>query len=153
MKSLQYSTEFTCHTTDIAMEYKAAASLCKIAVLVFGGQSWCLNGTAAETPYVYPFNTMTGTELVQKLTTEPVSDSDYRESDRAHYYLAGIKDGTQGIIWCFKRAMLPDELNYEIVHALKKRHRAAELSGNAAPLVLAELRRRYPCTGDPKDKQ
>jgi|SRR5450830_80861 len=107
--------------------------------------SWCLDTTAADTPYVYPFNAMTAAQLVQKLTTEPASPGDSRESDRAHYYLAGIKDGTQGSLWCFKRAMLPDELNYEIAHALKERHKAEELNANAAPLVIAELQRRYPC--------
>lgn len=107
---------------------------------------WCPNGIAADTPYLYPFNTMTAAELVHKLTTEAATPRDSRESDRAHYYLAGIKDGTQGILWCFKRSMLPAELNYEIAHALKERHKAEELNANAAPLVLAELRRRYPCS-------
>jgi hypothetical protein len=117
----------------------------KRAVAALLAHLCCLDSTAADTPYVYPFNMMTGAELVQKLTTEPASPGDARESDRAHYYLAGIKDGTQGSVWCFRRAMLPDELNYEIAHALKARHKAEELNANAAPLVLAELRRRYPC--------
>ena len=114
---------------------------------------WCVEGMATDTPYVYPFNTMTAAQLVQKLTTEPASLSDSRESDRAHYYLAGIKDGTQGILWCFRRAMLPYELNYEIAHALKEKYKSEELNANAAPLVLAELRRRYPCSGSARGGQ
>jgi hypothetical protein len=102
-------------------------------------------GGAQATPYVYPFNTMTGADVVARLTVDPVSDSDFRERDRAHYYVAGIKDATQGTLWCFKRALLPHELNTEVAHALKGRYSAEALKANAAPLVLDELRRRYPC--------
>lgn len=96
-------------------------------------------------PYVYPFNTMTGADVVARLTVDPVTDGDFRERDRANYYVAGIKDATQGSLWCFRRALLPHELNTEVAHALKARYSPDALKANAAPLVLDELRRRYPC--------
>ncbi|MTV52400.1 Rap1a/Tai family immunity protein [Pseudoduganella buxea] len=113
---------------------------------LLGGLSLACAGLHAA-PYVYPFNTMTGADVVARLTVDPVTDSDFRERDRAHYYVAGIKDATQGSLWCFRRALLPHELNTEVAHALKQRHSAAALKANAAPLVLDELRRRYPCDG------
>jgi hypothetical protein len=41
--------------------------------------------------------------------------------------------------------VLPQELNLAVVQRLKDTRKPAELKGNAAPLVLAELRRRFPC--------
>ena len=47
----------------------------------------------------------------------------------------------------------PQELNLAVVRQLKQTRTAAELKGNAAPLVLAELRRRFPCEKPRKGKR
>jgi hypothetical protein len=41
--------------------------------------------------------------------------------------------------------VLPQELNLAVVRRLQAARKPAELKENAAPLVLAELRRRSPC--------
>lgn len=99
---------------------------------------------AAPQLYVQPHNWKTGIEVVRALTKEPVRDADYFERDLMHGYVNGIKDGTQGTIWCFTGTILPHELNIELVHAIKGRSRK-DLEGNAAPLILEELRKHYPC--------
>jgi hypothetical protein len=106
-----------------------------------------LPGLAAAAPdtYAYPFNMMTGEELVTKLLKAPTSDHDPFNREIAYAYLNGIKDGTQGSVWCFTGRIKPDELNVELASALRARRTAEELKRNAAPLVLDELRRRFPC--------
>ena len=102
-------------------------------------------GLVGAKPYVYPYNWMTGEEVVAKLLKVPVTDADFRDRDLTHHYLNGIKDGTQGIIWCFSAYILPHELNKELVAAIKATRTGAELKGNAGPLIRDELRRVYPC--------
>ncbi|GGC23002.1 hypothetical protein GCM10011572_50640 [Pseudoduganella buxea] len=88
---------------------------------------------------------MTAAEVIQKLMTPPVTDADFRERDRAYHYVAGLKDGTQGTVWCFNHPIKPDESTYEVVGAIREGYSVEILKGNAAPLVLMELKRRYPC--------
>lgn len=59
----------------------------------------------------------------------------------------GIKDGAHGRKWRLARPVLPGELNLAVVRRLRATHKPAALKENAAPLVLAELRRRFPCPG------
>lgn len=96
-------------------------------------------------PYAYPFNSMTGEQIVRKLLTEPRAEIDYIERDMAHSYLNGVKDATQGRSWCFVGGLLPHELNIELAASIRATRTSAELKGNAAPLLLAELGKRYPC--------
>lgn len=93
----------------------------------------------------YPWNWMTGEQLVGRLTKDPGTEKDYIERDMAHTYLNGIKDGTQGIVWCLAGPILPHELNLDLAFILKRSRTPAELRGPAAPMVLEELRKRYPC--------
>lgn len=62
----------------------------------------------------------------------------------ARSYLAGVKDITQGVAWCYDGYIKPHELNQELIESLQ-RLPAAELKGQAAPLVVAFLRKKYPC--------
>ncbi len=109
-------------------------------------------GLAAAVPYVYPYNWMTGEAVVRKLTVEPANADDDAERTYTHNYLNGMKDGTQGTVWCFKGYILPHELNLDLAWAIKKRNKPSALEGNAAPFVLAELRRLYPCGSKKKSK-
>jgi hypothetical protein len=96
-------------------------------------------------PYEYPYNMMTAEEVVKKLLVKPANDADYAERDSAYAYVAGIKDGTQGTVWCFQPGLKPDELIYETVHAIRRNNTPDALKVNAAVLILKELRRQYPC--------
>lgn len=107
---------------------------------------------AAAVPYVYPYNYMTAEELVNKLLVKPVTERDYDRRNDAYAYVAGIKDGTQGTVWCFTPGLKPDELIYETVRAVKRNNPPATLKANAADLVLKELRREYPCEASLKAK-
>jgi len=99
----------------------------------------------AAIPYVYPFNAMTGAEVVAHRLKEPKTKLDYINREKVDAYLNGIKDGAHGREWCLARPVLPDELNLAVVRRLKAILKPAQLKQNAAPLVLAELRRRFPC--------
>ncbi|WP_429202029.1 Rap1a/Tai family immunity protein [Massilia sp. UYP11] len=72
---------------------------------------------------------------------------------RVDAYLNGIKDAGHGREWCLARPVLPQELNVAVVRRLKATRKPAELKRNAAPLVLAELRRRFPCPPPGKKKR
>lgn len=108
--------------------------------------AWLACGAApAAIPYVYPFNAMSGQEVIERRLKEPKSQLDYINREKVEAYLNGIKDGAHGTAWCLNRPVLPQELNLAVVPQLKQTRTPAELKGNAAPLVLAELRRRFPC--------
>lgn len=96
-------------------------------------------------PYAYPFNAMTGEQVVAKLLKEPSTEIDYIERDMMHSYVNGVKDATQGRAWCFVGAILPHELNIELASAIRANRTAADLRRNAAPILLDELGKRYPC--------
>ena len=107
----------------------------------------------ASIPYVYPFNAMSGQEVVEHRLKEPKTQLDYINREKVEAYLNGIKDGAHGRDWCLARPVLPDELNLAVVRRLKATRKPAELKENAAPLVLAELRRRFPCPKPGKKKR
>lgn len=134
---MKISIRYSCRL----LGYMAGATIC---VALTAGMSVAGPGARGDR-YVYPYNTMTAGEVVQKLMTPPVTDADFRERDRAYYYVAGLKDGTQGTVWCFTSPVKPDESTYEVVGAIREKYSAEALKGNAAPLVLKELQRRYPC--------
>lgn len=102
-------------------------------------------GASGGPAYVFPHNWKTAQQVVETLTKEPIHERDYIERDLMHHYVNGIKDGTQGLVWCFKGAILPHELNIELAHAMKRRLLPAQLQGNASVALLEELKRRYPC--------
>lgn len=129
----------------------APAALHGVGTLLLAAGLAAQPATAApEVPYVYPYNYMTAEELINKLLVKPVTDTDYDERNDAYAYVAGIKDGTQGTVWCLTPGLKPDELIYETVHAVKRNNPPAALQANAADLVLKELRRQYPCAASRK---
>ncbi|WP_137173948.1 hypothetical protein [Massilia sp. HP4] len=61
------------------------------------GIAACLPLSAqAAIPYVYPFNTMTGQEVVEHRLKEPKTQLDYINREKVDAYLNGIKDGAHG---------------------------------------------------------
>jgi hypothetical protein len=111
-----------------------------------------LPGMAAALPYIYPYNWMTGQEVVTNLLTETTDPAEGYRYNLTQHYVNGIKDGTQGITWCFTVPILPHELNRELAAAIRKRT-PAELKGNAGPLIREELRRLYPCRSSKRGHQ
>ena len=106
----------------------------------------CLpGGASASIPYIYPFNAMTAQEVVDFRLKEPKTQLDYINREKVEAYLNGIKDGAHGREWCLAQPILPGEMNVALVRRLKMTKKPAELKQNAAPLVLAELRGRFPC--------
>jgi hypothetical protein len=99
----------------------------------------------AEIPYVYPFNAMTGQEVLDHRLKRMKTQLDYLNREKVDAYLNGIRDAAHGRDWCLAAPMLPEELNASVVARLKTAHDPAALKGNAAPLVLAELRQQFPC--------
>jgi hypothetical protein len=95
--------------------------------------------------------TMTGDTLVRSYMGPPEARNDVflkggdaiaRETARG--YMDGIKDATEGTVWCFVTG-LPHELNEDIVGAIEKLP-LEERKGNAGPLVVKVLRQLYPCS-------
>jgi hypothetical protein len=107
--------------------------------------AWLPLAASAAIPYVYPFNAMTGQEVIKDRLKEPKTQLDYINREKVDAYLNGIKDGGHGRAWCLTQPVLPQELNVAVVRRLKATLKPAELKENAAPLVLAELGRRFPC--------
>jgi len=107
--------------------------------------AWLPAGVAAQIPYVYPFNAMTGQEVIDHRLKVVRTQLDYLNRAKVDAYLNGIRDGAHGRDWCLATPMLPDELNAAVVGRLKAGYKPAVLKDNAAPLVLAELGRQFPC--------
>jgi hypothetical protein len=108
----------------------------------------CLPGGAlAAIPYVYPFNAMTGQEVLDHRLKHVKTQLDYLNREKVDAYLNGIRDGAHGRDWCLATPLLPNELNANVVARMKAAYSPAALKGNAAPLVLAALREQFPCAG------
>lgn len=106
----------------------------------------CLPGGArAAIPYVYPFNAMTGQEVLDHRLKHVKTQLDYLNREKVDAYLNGIRDGAHGRDWCLATPLLPNELNANVVARMKAAYSPAVLKGNAAPLVLAALRELFPC--------
>ncbi len=108
----------------------------------------CLPGGARSAiPYVYPFNAMTGQEVLDHRLKHVKTQLDYLNREKVDAYLNGIRDGAHGRDWCLATPLLPNELNANVVARMKAAYSPAALKGNAAPLVLAALREQFPCAG------
>ena len=59
-------------------------------------------------------------------------------------YLDGINDATEGTAWCYTGRWKSDERDHALIIELAKLPPEV-LRGNAAPLVLDFLRKKYPC--------
>lgn len=71
---------------------------------------------------------------------------DLANGEFAHGYIHAVHDATEGRAWCWsdKYQPHPDELEAEARDALQ-RMPAAQLSRNAADLIVEVWRRRWPC--------
>lgn len=105
----------------------------------------------AGSPGRHYYPAMTGELLVRYymgppgLREEALRASDAVNREMARGYMDGIKDSTEGVAWCFVSGK-PHELNEDIAAAIS-RLEPVERSGNAGPLVIAALRKLFPCHG------
>jgi hypothetical protein len=88
---------------------------------------------------------MTGAQLVHDMLADPLLAGNAVTRERAMGYIDGIADATLGVRWCPAKKMVPHELNYVVAEEMKGLG-ADRLKRGAAPLVLATLRKFYPCT-------
>ena len=108
----------------------------KLAIVVFAGILLPAAWIQADSPFAYG---MTGETLLKLSAADR-----YADRALAAMYLTGIKDATQGSAWCAHGVFKPDELDSELIAALR-RLPVVKLRDNAAPLVLDALRTRFPC--------
>ena len=112
-------------------------------------QSGALFDSNVDVRRSYP-GTLTGDALLrdymgpQGPRDDPfLKGGDIVNQQMARGYMNGIKDATEGTVWCYVTGK-PHELNDDIAAALTKLD-ARDLRGRAAPLVADALRRRFPC--------
>jgi Rap1a immunity proteins len=93
---------------------------------------------------------MSGQMLVDQYLGPPgstagkLSGPDFVAQQAAKGYLDGIHDATEGRVWCYSGRIKPHELNFSLVWSLKDLPKET-LKGNAAPLVVSLLSKKYPC--------
>ncbi len=75
---------------------------------------------------------------------EPLDANGYLEREKAYSYLDGIKDASQGRVWCEVGQLKTPDLAYDIADRIG-RMQPAERQRSAALIVLDVLRRAYPC--------
>ena len=98
----------------------------------------------------YPFS-VTGEELIQQFygpvatRGQPRSALSYQQYEIARGYISGVKDSTEGTAWCHVAKLKPDEVDSELISALMALPHST-LKGTAAPLLVAALKKRVPCS-------
>ena len=107
--------------------------------------------TAAQAPR------MSGQDLIDNFRVPPGEDVPMNPRrlfthQLARGYLDGINDATEGLVWCYRGRLKPIERDYELIAELAKLPHAT-LKGNAAPLALDFLRKKYPCPSTPDAKR
>jgi hypothetical protein len=99
---------------------------------------------AAAPPYSY---TMDGETFVAMLMhPEPLTGYNYTEREKAYSYLDGLKDATQGRVWCDVNQLKTVDMAYDIAGKIAKL-KPAERKKSAAVLLLDILHSKYPCHG------
>ena len=93
---------------------------------------------------------MSGKALVDQFLGPPeeakeMSTRTFAYHQHAKGYLDGINDATEGRLWCYTGRWKPHERDLALILELAKLPPAV-LSGNAAPLVLDFLQKKYPCS-------
>lgn len=112
-----------------------------VALAVVFGLVMALSGTAWAAQSAYPY-TMNGDSFVRMLhREEPLT---VIERERAYSYLDGLKDATQGRLWCDVNHLKTPDLAYDLAYDIA-RMQPAERQRSAAVLLLDLLNRKYPC--------
>lgn len=97
---------------------------------------------AQAAPYPY---TMSGARFVHMMNRpQPLSGEDYMLREKAYSYLDGVRDGSEGIVWCdFNEFKTPD-MAYDLADRIAKLP-AVDQRKNASLLILDQLKQMHPC--------
>ena len=87
----------------------------------------------------------TGAQLVIDMQVDPNVALNTFKRARAMGYIDGIMDATASVQWCPAGMAVPHELNYLLIEDIQRLD-AAALKGDATALVVAALRKRFPCS-------
>lgn len=100
-----------------------------------------LPAISAAAPYPY---TLSGDRFVQMMSPADPTGYEYLQREKAYSYLDGVRDGSEGRVWCDVDQLKTPDLAYEMAGLIAKMP-AAERKKNAASLLLDQLKRTYPC--------
>jgi len=87
---------------------------------------------------------LTGQELVERYGKAETDLHTLRDQSYLDGYLAGAADAVEGKAWCNTTKVKRGEIDSMIVEAVRELGPEAQRS-NAAPLLIAALKRRFPC--------
>jgi hypothetical protein len=97
--------------------------------------------TALAAPYPY---TMSGDRFVEMMSPPNPTGYEYLNREKAYSYLDGVRDSSEGRVWCDIDQLKTPDLAYEMAGLITKLP-AAERKKNASLLLLQLLGRIYPC--------
>jgi hypothetical protein len=91
----------------------------------------------------------TGEQLIRDMQGDPSVPLNSFKRARAMGYIDGIMDATASIQWCPPGKGVPHELNYRLIEDIHRLD-AETLKGSATPVVIAALRKMFPCVAGGK---
>lgn len=100
-----------------------------------------LPAVSAAAPYPY---TLSGDQFVKMMSPPDPKGYEYQQREKAYSYLDGVRDGSEGTVWCDVNQYKTPDMAYEMAENIAKLP-AAERRKNAAVLILGLLRKNYPC--------
>jgi hypothetical protein len=104
--------------------------------------SCALPAISVAAPYAY---TLSGDQFVKMMSPRDPTGYEYQQREKAYSYLDGLRDGTEGSVWCdMPHQVKTTDLAYELADDIAKMP-AINRKTNAALLLLQQLKRRYPC--------
>ena len=118
------------------------AARVRTALCVMAALGALLPATAIAASYAH---TLTGDQFVSMMNRPtPLSTADYMEREKAYSYLDGARDSAEGRVWCDVNELKTHDLAQDLAAKVAKLP-ATERKKNASQLLLAELKRAYPC--------
>lgn len=91
----------------------------------------------------YPY-TMSGDRFVEMMRPPDLKGYEYLNREKAYSYLDGVRDSSEGRVWCDVDQLKTPDLAYEMAGLIAKMS-ATERKKNASLLLLELLKRTYPC--------
>lgn len=103
-----------------------------------------LPAAAWAAPYPYTISGDHFVKMMSALTSRPHDGDAYMQREKAYSYLDGVRDGTEGSLWCDVNEYKTPDMAYEVADRIAKLP-AVERKRNASLLILDQLKRMYPC--------
>lgn len=96
---------------------------------------------AQAAPYSH---TLTGDRFVEMMRPDPASGYEYQQREKAYSYLDGVRDASEGRVWCDAYQLKTPDMAYDLAGEIAKLPAAARKK-NASLLLLDLLGQRHPC--------